>query len=483
MAEFEGSLVLNILNKDDYTKILFRQPIIFEYEAIYKAFTKTKTEFTSFQDLRFEQLTLTLGGYDTGFGFQYTINGISNPDKGKRTYVKNDFPSTLKQDEVVSEIGFVFFEKSKHQRQTKFRMRFVYNFLEIRPTPSRAITVEILECLKQAILTNESVFLSSAKEKVRSAKINFLKGYYRESMHNIYYAMLNATQALQAKEGLGTRFEHSKLSKNIDEALCRIQQTSTDFQKLNRDIYSKIAEEARELRELADYGIGFEAGGSEKRLAQMLSKAEELVTISDYAINKKMVTRNNRINLHYPREQEESLILSDFGEYDTDFLFQSMLIITAEFDATIFSYKLLSENSLYYTEDSENFFKGGSFGKLDNGVLKYRDKPENGFLELTRENVEKWSKIMKPNHLEFLATTKEDSIQRLNLFYKGYFFSLFVFPDGRLYFFSRIDGTHFNKQLSVSNDFENLLKKIVETEYKTSSIFSLQKEVIRKKKF
>ena len=68
-----------------------------------------------------------------------------------------------------------------------------------------------------------------------------------------------------------------------------------------------------------------------------------------------------------------------------------MLIITEEFDATIFSYKLLSENSLYYTEDSEYFFKGGSFGKLDNGVLTYQDEPEKGFLELTRENVEKWS--------------------------------------------------------------------------------------------
>jgi hypothetical protein len=193
-----------------------------------------------------------------------------------------------------------------------------------------------------------------------------------------------------------------------------------------------------------------------------------------------MTKSHNKINLHHPREQEESLILGDSLDSGTDFLFQSMLIIAEEFDATVFTYKLLSENNLYFTELSEYFFRGGSFGKLYNGVLTYQDKPEEGFVELTKENVKNWSEIVKPGHLEFLATTKEDRIQSLNLFYKGYFFSLYVFPDGRLYFFSRIDGTHFNQQLSISTDFESLLKKIAETEYVMSSIFSLQKEVVRK---
>jgi uncharacterized protein (UPF0332 family) len=408
---------------------------------------------------------------------------MRNPNIGKRTYVRGTFPATKDKNEMVSEIGFVFFEKNKGQRQTRFRMRFVYDFLEIRPTPSRAIINEILERLKQAIMTNELVFLSSAKEKIRAAKSNFLKGYYRESMHNIYYAMLNASQALQAKEGRGNRrIDHSEIGKTIDKALVRIQQTSTVFKKLNRDVYSSIAEEARDLRELADYGIGFEAGGSEKRLAQMLSKAEELVTISDYAINEYNTQIDDNVNLHYNSQNEESLILGDYIDYESDLLFKSMLIVTEEFNATTFAYKLLSENSLYYTETSEYFFKGGSFGKLENGVLTYKYEPEEGFLELTKENVEKWSSTVKPKRLELLATTKEDEIQSMNLFYEGYFFSIFVFPDGRLYYYSYLDGEHFNQQLSISADFESLIKKIIETEYAVSSIFSLREEVIRKKK-
>ena len=192
MAELEDSFVLNINNKDDCTEIKFRQPIIFEYQLIYKGLTSLP-DFNTLQDLKFEQLMKTVGGYDSGFGFQHTLDGLSNREAGKRIFVKDNFPSSVKGDEMIAEMRFSFAEKNKGIRQRKFRMRFVYDFVEIRPSPSPLMLREILEHLKRAIFGNEAIFLSSAKEKIKSAKSNFLRGYYREAMHNIYYALLSAT--------------------------------------------------------------------------------------------------------------------------------------------------------------------------------------------------------------------------------------------------------------------------------------------------
>jgi len=67
LSDIAASLILDIQNKEDCTKVRFRQPIIFEYKTIFEAFTKRT--FANIEDLKFEQLTATIGGYDTGHGF------------------------------------------------------------------------------------------------------------------------------------------------------------------------------------------------------------------------------------------------------------------------------------------------------------------------------------------------------------------------------------------------------------------------------
>lgn len=287
---------------------------------------------------------------------------------------------------------------------------------------------------------------------------------------------------VQTNERKETRFDHSKIGKTIDESLYQIQQTSVHFQRLNRDTYSSIAEEARDLRELADYGVGFEAGGSEIKLAQMLSKVEELVTISDYTINKWIAKNDGKVDLHSSPKQEELPLVEDLIDKEENLLLQSLLIVTPDFNARIFAYKLLSEKNIYYTKFAANCFKAGLFARYSNGSFTRAFRPKRGFVELTKENISKWSDLIKPQKLNDLATANEDEIQKLNIFYYGFYFSLYIFPDGCLYFFTPIDEKGFEQQLSCLSSFETLIRKTMEKEYDNSSVFSLPCEVIKKAK-
>jgi uncharacterized protein (UPF0332 family) len=333
-------------------------------------------------------------------------------------------------------------------------------------------------------MTNALVFLSSAHEKIRAAKSDFLKGRYREAMHNIYYAMHNATKSLQARRGEGTFLDHKNIGKNIGRVLGLLQQESANFQRLNLDEYSSIAEEARRFRELADYGIGFEAGGSEKQLSRMLYEAEELATISDYVINKWTTKTNGKLNLHFPREQEETFLLNESldevhpGNY---FVVRSLLVLTDNFNVTVFAYRLLCERDLYYTDMSPYFFQGGHYAKYENGTLTYQEEPEKGFVELTRENIKQWSSIVKPRALEDLATSKEDKIQDLRLFFRDCFLELYILPDGRFYLISQLDDHNLHSLLLAFEGFERIIKKHIEKDYPINSVMSLPTEILKKK--
>jgi len=477
-------LVEEIIDNDDYVRIVFRYSIIHDHAEIFNILTKEKPKVRHLQTLKLERVTLTIGGYDTGYGFQYTIGGTANPHAGKRIYLKgSEYPVKLEEDTMISELNFSFLEKEKERQVKKFRIRIVNDLLEIRPKPSSAVTKELVSLIKRALTSNSRVLLSSAKEKLRSAEIDFLRGRYRAAMHNIYYAMYNAIKSLQVEEGKKHFLSHRKVGKELEEILSNIQRRESRFQRLNLDEYLSVVEEARELRELADYGIEFEAGGNEKKIAQLLSTAEELVTISQYVLGKGIFMRFGKPVLHFPSAQGECPLprdLLDILDFKGDIIMRSLIVLTKDFNATVFAYRLLSKNEIYFTDSSSYFFQGGHFARYKNGNYEYSSSAKKGFIELSRENVKKWSKMIKPNALEDLATCKENVTQSLCLFFDDCFLEIYVFPDGRIYLFSLLDEARLHLQLKAFRNIGIVIQKIVSKNWSDYSVLSSPIEIVQK---
>ena len=488
LANIGDLLVESISDKKNYIRIVFRYPIIFDHAKIVDILTRKRSKPTYLQNVTLDRVTLTIGGYDTGRVFQYTVWGIGNPDAGRRIYLDGSkYPIRLKNEEMISELRFSFLEKGK-----KFRMRFIGNLAEIRPKPSPSVVKELISFLKEALAPSSQIFLSSAKEKLRSAKVDFLRGRYRSVVHNLYYTMFNAIKSLQAKEGKQRFLKHKKVGETLERILSEIQRGTstlkvlgrTQFEKLNLDEYLSVVEEARALRELADYGVGFEAGGNEEQLAEMLSKAEELVTISDYIVNEMMSTEDGKMILHASREQEELTLPEDLLNrvgLEEDLIMKSLLVLTDEFNATVFGYRLLAENDVYFTKFPSSFFRGGDYARYESGCYSHQHSPEKGFIELSRKTVKKWSAIIKPHKLEDLGACKENVSQRLCLLINDCFLEIYVFPDGRLYLFSPFDESSFHLQLKAFRNMEGIIKKIVSKNWPDYSIlFSTIEILVRK---
>lgn len=484
-------LVESISEKRGYVKIVFRFPIVFDHARIFSILTREGPKHKYLQNVKLDRVTVTIGGYDTGYGFQQTIRGIDNPNTGQRTYLEGTkYPAKLNRDQMVSELSFSFIEGRK-----KFRIRFVNDFVEIRPKPSSSVVNELISLLKESFVSNPRIFLSSAKEKLRSAKVDFLRGRYRSAVHNIYYAIFNAISSLQATEKEEFYLEHGKISETLEQIFGKIQQGTTTskilgrthFQRLNLDEYLAVVEEARDLRNLADYKVKFEAGGKEQHLAELLSKAEELVAISHYVVDESMFTEYGKIVLHFPREQEEIPLPSDLIDYinrpmlrEEDLIVKSLLISTDDFNATVFAYCLLSRNDVYYTKFSSYFFQGGHFMKYENGTYHHQRAPESGFIELSSKTVKKWSATIKPENLERLGTSKQNATQRLCLFFDGCFLEMHIFPDGRIYMFSPLDDTRFHSQTNAFRNMERVIKKIVSKNWPDYSILSSAIEILQR---
>jgi len=438
-----------------------------------------------------ERVTLTIGGYDTGDGFQYTIWSLDNPNTGKRIYLDGTkYPAKLDEGQMVSELNFSFLEGRK-----KFRMRFVNKFVEIRPKPSRSIVEELISLLKGSLFPSPLVFLSSAREKLRSAKVDFLRGRYRSTIHNIYYAMFNAINSLQATEKKEFYLEHGKVSETLEQVFAEIREEKTTsrivgskyFQRLNVDEYLSVVEEARDLRNLADYKVRFEAGGMEKRLAEILSKAEELVTLSEYVIEGSMATRDGKIVLHFPHAQNEFPLPDDLYDYisqpyrEEDLVMDSLLVLADDFDATVLAYRLLTRSDVYLTKFSWSSFQGGEFAKYENGCYSTQSRPGKGFIELSRKTVKKWSAIIKPHNLEELGVSKENTFQRLCIFFNYCFLEMYIFPDGRIYLFSPLDETEFQLKLKAFRNMERVINKTISKNWPDYSVLSSNVEILQRK--
>lgn len=110
------------------------------------------------------------------------------------------------------------------------------------------------------------LLLEEAESKLRSAMILYEKGEYGDAISRAYYSMHYSARAL-----LSTKNIFPKTHKGV------IAQFGLEFVKKGvvEDYYVKIISTARESRERADYGIGYEF--TEEEAEDIIHDADRLL--------------------------------------------------------------------------------------------------------------------------------------------------------------------------------------------------------------
>ncbi len=100
------------------------------------------------------------------------------------------------------------------------------------------------------------LLIKEAESKLMSAKILYEKGMYSDAISRAYYSMHYSARAL-----LSTQNIFPKTHKGV------ITQLGLEFVKegIIEEYYLKAISTSREIREKADYGIGYEFTGIHRR--------------------------------------------------------------------------------------------------------------------------------------------------------------------------------------------------------------------------
>lgn len=128
-----------------------------------------RAEPTYMGNLTFDRVTLAIGGYDTGFGFQYSIYGIGNPDVGKRIIIDgSEYPTAtgLQEGTMVSELSFSFVEKSARafiEKGARIYISWDDSILGTRNDPA-------IKCLLQHLIIEKQTVEKAITHTMRESK-------------------------------------------------------------------------------------------------------------------------------------------------------------------------------------------------------------------------------------------------------------------------------------------------------------------------
>ncbi len=118
--------------------------------------------------------------------------------------------------------------------------------------------------------------LNDAKEKLKGAELLLNNGFYKDSISRSYYAMLSATRALLAMEGLDSH-KHSGVISLFNQNFVKTGTVSKDLGRLLMN--------AKDYREKGDYGDFIIANMEEAE--EQLNAAKKLITeISEVIVQK-----------------------------------------------------------------------------------------------------------------------------------------------------------------------------------------------------
>ena len=475
-------IIDRVEENQESVSIFFNYEVIFDHAKIVDAFRTKGQTFL-------EKFTVTIGGYKTPSGFQYTIRGFDNPSRGT-AYEKTgqDYPIDLPEGHIISELIF-----SHTMGKVKYCVKIVADLMHIQPRPNRDLVDKYIRILKDALTTSHLVYLQNAKEVLISAKTEFLKGAYHSCAHNIYYSLFNIIKALAVREGRKGKIPHGGAAEEIlrelvkgikDGTYSALSRNDSDdrkaFQNLDVERYIGAVRDAYRIRQTTDYTSSFEAGAAREEMSKLISITEELVTISDYVLNgfTRTSSKSKQLILHSPYQDEDKMYPSDLLENEFIRLRENKLLLTGfisgDFNANEFAYSFLLRKRILFTDvtPSKN---SHLFAKYENGrklfeisSIKTKPQPADGYIHLIGKNVAKWSAIIKPHKLKELSHTKND-LQVLDFLYSKYFYSLHILPDGRLYLMSDINGRNFGKQLSATERLKDILVKSIPNKWKNQS--------------
>ncbi len=118
--------------------------------------------------------------------------------------------------------------------------------------------------------------LNDAKEKVKGAELLLNNGLYKDSISRSYYAMLSATRALLAMEGLDSH-KHSGVISLFNHNFVKTGAVSKDLGRLLMN--------AKDYREKGDYG-DFIIASLEEAEEQLNAARKLLIEINEVIVQK-----------------------------------------------------------------------------------------------------------------------------------------------------------------------------------------------------
>lgn len=490
-------LIKEILKEKDSVKIVFRHFIISDHKRISDTFSDPNFAKSISGTVKMKNFTVTTGGFETRYGFQYTILGSFNPQAGRRVeYDAASYPVRLKEDELVSEMQFVYSTK----RGNIYSIILSSDYLEIKPKPPTKIVKAYVRGLKKSLFKSPRVFLKSAEENLNSAILNLSEGRYRSVPHDAYYALHNIVQSLAVQSGMDSKIGHdAKAQKILSKILHQVATGNhiafleSDIWKKHRDVfylidpqrYSRTVIDLYEMRRLADYTSEYEIGEFISKLSDLMLKVEELLNLGQYMVDGSIafwdekivrIFRGKRELKPYPNEMFSNEILEK-GECR---VLQKGLILAENFNLNKFLLNFLNLRNIYYTRFFPPQFREKLYVKYEKRGKKHtfsmtfskKFAMEHGYIPLTTQTVKTWSQIIKPDEIRSLELEKEITSRRLAFSDGKFFFELYILPDGRFYMLSILDKQKPSDQIAAILKLREVIAEVVSSIWEYSSTIS-----------
>lgn len=489
-------LVKEILQKKDSVKIVFRHFIVFEHDKIADTLLSPNFAISVSGTIKMKKFAVTTGGFETRDGFQYTVYGFFNPQAERRIeYDATNYPVKLKEDELVSEMQFVY-----STRSNIYSIILSSDYLEIKPKPPTQIVKTYIRALKESLTESPHIFLQSAEEKLKSAMLNFSEGRYRSVPHDAYYALHNVVQSIAVQSGMDSKIGHdAKTQKILSKILYQIasgnhiafrkydvwKKHKCDFQLIDSQRYSNIARDLYEMRRLADYTPVYEIAEFITKLSDLMLKVEELLNLAHYVEEGSIAFADGRLVriFHEERELEpypdEMFRIQRLEKGGCRFL-QKGLILAENFDLNKFLVKFLSLTDIYYVRFSPSRLSRRLYVKYEKRGTKRKFSitfskklaMEHSYMPLTIETVKKWSQIIKPDEIKLLKLKKVFDPRKVVFSDGKYFFELYILPDGRFYMISPLDEQKPNDQIAAILKLREVIAKTISSIWEYCSTIS-----------